>query len=450
MDLDMTWEDLARATGGKIIVGGLRERLGSISTDTRSLNQGQIFWALGGPRYDPHEFLDQTMADRASGWVVAAGKSAALSARPRQLMEVPDTLTALQALAARHRKRFDLPLVAITGSNGKTTTKEMLRGIFGLVGPTCATTGNLNNHIGLPLSLLELGSKHRYGVFELAASHAGEISLLSRIALPTVAVLTNIGPAHIEFFGTLEKTFAAKVEILEHLSNDGSAIINADDPFLSPLEAVLGSRCVTFGLSSRARVRFEDSSTLLIDRHRVAVKLRSFGAITLLNAAAAAAAAWSLGINPETIRQGLEAYSPSALRLEPRPGPAGSQIIIDAYNANPASMSASIEAFCSEFSGRRLVLVLGDMRELGEHSARYHQELGQSLARLPLAAVYLAGIEMKPAADALALNKPGFPFHYSAAPEAWIDSLRGELREGTAALFKASRALKFESLLDKF
>jgi UDP-N-acetylmuramoyl-tripeptide--D-alanyl-D-alanine ligase len=446
MKLDLTWGELARAAGGRLTRGEGTDRVDAVSTDTRALREGQAFWALVGERLDAHAFLDEALARRASGWIVARGKLAAKAPKPAHLVVVPDTLKALQALAHHHRRRFDIPVAGIVGSNGKTTTKEMLKSICSLVGPTCATPANWNNEIGVPLSLLELTSEHRYGVFELAACRKGEIAELSRVVSPTIAVLTNVGPDHLETFGTIETTFQTNSEILEFLPEEGLAAINSDDPWLAALEQRLASRAVTYGAGPRCRIRLDGPDGLIVDRHRISVKLKSFGAFSRYNAAAAAAAAWAMGIAPDVIRQGLEAHVPGMLRQEPLPHPSGAALVLDAYNANPASMRASIEAFLEEFKGRPKTLILGDMKELGPDSPRFHRELGEWLATLDLKAVYLAGPEMRPAADALRAAKAKFPAEYGADAGAFAGALKGKLSASDAVLFKASRAMKLEEL----
>ncbi|MBI4375083.1 MAG: UDP-N-acetylmuramoyl-tripeptide--D-alanyl-D-alanine ligase [Elusimicrobia bacterium] len=446
MRLESTWGDLARAAGGRLLLGNPAEPVESISTDTRKLEQGQVFWALKGSRYDAHDMLDAALSERASGWVVE--RLDRQGPRPKHLVQVPNTLKGLQAFAAFHRRRFEIPIVGITGSNGKTTTKEMLKAICSRLGPTCASPGNWNNQVGVPLSVLELTSEHRYGIFELADSHPGDIDEIARISQPTLGVVTNIGPDHLEFYGSLEQNFKTKSELVENLPEEGKAVINIDDPWLAALEPRLGARAVTFGMNPRARVSFAESGEIIIDRHKLKVSLRALGQLSRYNAAAAAAAAWALGIDAETIRRGLEDYRPSAMRMELLRHPSGCEVVLDAYNANPASMKASIEAFCHEFAKSGKILVLGDMKELGATSRQFHQELGQWIAKLPLEAVYLAGPEMSEAFSALKAVRPGFEVHYGETPQAWIDGLRTKLSAQKALLFKASRAMKFESILE--
>ena len=447
MNLDMTWGELARAAGGRLVAGSAQDQAPAIGTDTRKLSPGEAFWALKGARFDAHDLLTAELARRASGWIVEKGRVKS-GPEPAHLVEVGNTTKALQALAAFHRRRFDIPVAGITGSNGKTTTKEMLKLICARLGPTCASPGNWNNQIGVPLSVLELHSEHRYGVFELADSHPGDIDEVSRVALPTVAVITNIGRDHLEFYGSMEANFKTKSEILDNLHDDGKAAVNIDDPWLAGLEPRLGARAVTFGMNPRARVSFAAPDELIIDRHKVKVKLKAFGELSRYNAAAAAAAALGMGIDADTIRAGLEDYAPSMMRLETRRHASGCEIVLDAYNANPDSMHAAVKAFCEAYSGREKILALGDMKELGAGSPQFHAELGKWLAGLPLRAVFLAGPEMRAAAEALAAAKPGFKHAYAPEPAGWLDALRAEVKDGRALFLKASRAMRFETILD--
>jgi len=446
MKLNLTWGELARAAGGRLTHGDAATPVDSITTDTRALQPGQAFWALVGERVDAHTLLTEAFAKASAGWIVANGRLPENAALPAHVVQVPDTLKALQALACFHRKRFDIPVAGIVGSNGKTTTKEMLKSICSGVGAVCATPGNFNNEIGVPLSVLELLPEHRYGIFELAACRKGEIEELARVALPTVALLTNIGPDHLESFGTIENTFQTNSEIVGVLPEDGKAVINADDQWLAALETRLGVRAVTYGTGSGCKVRIEDKDGLVIDRHRLTVKLRAFGAFNRYNAAGAAAAAWAMGLAPDAIRAGLEAHAPAMMRQEPLPHASGASLVLDAYNANPASMRASIEAFCEEFKAKDKTLVLGDMKELGPGSIAYHRELGEWLATLELKAVYLSGPEMRPAADALAAAKPRFPVEHALDSKTWTSKIKSMLTPRDAVLFKASRAMRLEEL----
>ncbi len=449
MNLDLSWGSLARAAGGRLLSGNAEDRVNTIGTDTRRLIPGSAFWALAGNRYDAHDFLDKALGGVA-GWVVEAGKLKASAPRPAHVVEVPNTLKALQALASWHRGRFSIPIAAVAGSNGKTSTKEILRSICAVRGPVCATEGNLNNQYGLPLSLLELGPLHRFGVFELGESHPGDLEELTRILQPTVGVLTNVGPAHLEFFGSLEGVYRCLCELIEASPASTRFAVNLDDPWLSRLEAELGPRAVGYGASPKAQLRLLPSTgtdvELQIAGRRLRAKLPSAGALHRLNAAAAAAAATAMGLGPEEIAQGLASYRPAPMRFEEREHASGARLVLDAYNANPGSMRAGIEAFLEAHPAGRRILVLGDMKELGAHSAHLHRELGEWIGGLKVEAVFLAGPEMRAAALALSAASSKL-VRFAERPQDWLGELAGLLDARSAAYFKASRAMAFEKLL---
>ncbi|MFH1723354.1 MAG: UDP-N-acetylmuramoyl-tripeptide--D-alanyl-D-alanine ligase [Elusimicrobiota bacterium] len=453
MDLNLTWGDVARATGGALVRGGTADPFGSLSTDSRRLAPGQAFWALAGARFDAHDFLDEDRARAAGGWVVRDGARLP-EAKPGRIVEVADTLRALGELAAFHRRRFRVPVVGVTGTNGKTTVKEMMRAVLSRRGEVCASPGNLNNEVGVPLSLLELGESTRFGVFEMGACRRGDIRTLTRLVGPTAGVLTNIGPAHLEFFGDLENVFRTKSELVEGLPPDAPVALNGDDPWLARLTERLGSRAVTFGRGRGARVRVlappearPNEIALDVDGRRVSVGGAHYGGIHRINAAAAAAGSLALGFGAEEIEAGLAAFRPPPLRFVPRRHPSGALLIVDTYNANPASVRAGVETFLETTGGERIV-VLGDMAELGASSARLHREVGRWLATLPLAGVCLAGERMAETAVGLRAGGARFPVVHAQAAGTLAGPLRGRLGAGTAVYFKASRVMRLEELVE--
>lgn len=451
MDLNLTWEALARGSGGRLVRGDPDDRVKAVSTDSRALSPGSIFWALPGERFDAHDFLDSKLAAAAAGWVVQRGKKAKDGSAPSHVVEVADTLKALQALAAFHRKRFELPIAAVVGSNGKTSTKEMLRSICDQAGTVCATQGNLNNQIGHPLSLLEVTEADRFAVFELGESHFGDIEELTRICQPTVGVLTNVGPAHLEFLGNLEGVFRCLTELVGASPKDTLFAVNLDDPWLAALETQLGERAITYGRGERAAVQLRDSAAgvveLVVQRHKLVAALKTPGRLHQLNAAAAAAGALGMGLGTDEIVKGLEAFTPAPMRFEPRRHASGAWLVVDAYNANPGSMKAGIESFLDAYQNCRRILVLGDMRELGPETPRFHRELGEWVGGLPVEAVFLAGPEMRAAAEAAAGGVPRLVRH-ADDPKAWLGELKGLLGPDAAVFFKASRAIALERVVE--
>ena len=447
MELNLSWGELARACGGTLVRGSAEDRVASISIDTRRLEPGQVFWAVKGARTDGHEHIDS--AGQAAGWVIERDR-VRISAAPAHLVEVPDTLKALQALAAFHRRRFEIPVAAIAGSNGKTSTKEMLRSICSQAGPVCATPGNLNNQFGLPLSVLEMESAHRYAAFEMGESHPGDIDELTRIVQPTVGVLTNVEPAHLEFFGSLEGVFQCLTELIKASPAATRIAVNLDDTWLAGLEGSLGARAITYGVHERSAVRLMPSGPgtveLVINRHRVTAELTSPGNVHRRNACAAAAGAVGMGLGPEAIVKGIEAFKPAPMRFEPKKHSSGAWLVLDAYNANPGSMRAGIQSFCEAYPAARRILALGDMKELGPDSPRLHRELGEWIASQGVTAVFLAGKAMAEAAKAIQKSSRIEVYHAEEYAK-WLPSLREMLGSDAAAYFKASRAMQFEGLI---
>jgi UDP-N-acetylmuramoyl-tripeptide--D-alanyl-D-alanine ligase len=451
MELNTDWGTLAAAAGGRLLRGEKSLPVGSLCTDTRLLRGGEAFLALKGERFDAHGFLGDPRARTAGGWIVRAG---ALLPRemPAAVLEVPDTRAALSAIAAWHRGRFSLPVVGVTGSNGKTTTKEMLRSILERRGPVCANLANHNNEVGLPMSVLELRAEHAHAVFEMGASRRGDIAALCRVARPTAAVLTNVGPAHLEFFGDLETVLKTKSELVEALPPGGKAAVNADDPLLGRLLAPLGERAVTFGRAPGARVRVLDSrpgeALLALPQGRLSVVREGWGLVHRLDAAAAAAAALALGLGLEDIQEGLKAFQGAPLRLASADHPSGARLVVDAYNANPGSMRAGVETFLETSPGGPRVLVLGDMRELGPESGRFHRDLGVWLSRLEVDAVFLAGPCMAEARAGLREGGARFIVVSEDSAKSLLPALRPWLKPGANIYFKASRAMRLEELVE--
>lgn len=446
MRLEMTIGRLAEVTGGKMVKGDPAERFDAFVTDSRKLRPGDFFWALKGDDRDGHDYLPITLTGSPAGWLAAEASLPAQRETPPVVVAVPDTLGALQALAAWHRRRFEIPVAAVAGSNGKTTTKEMLRSILSAAGPTCASRASFNNRFGLPLSLLELTAAHKYAVFELGASRRGDIRGLCALARPDIGILTNIGPEHLEHFGEMEDVFEAETELADALAGDGTLVYNCDDPYLSRLSASTQTK-LSFGRSPGADMRILPGKELLLEcaAGRARVALPCPCGHNYYNAAAAAAAGLAAGLGLREIVSGLENYSPPPMRnQELRFG--GATVILDAYNANPASMAAALAEMAAR-PGPRYYL-LGDMKELGPHSSRYHAELGAALAGAGAEAVFLAGPEMKPGREAY-YKAGGRCLVYGATLEVWLAEARRLIGRGEGTfLVKASRSMRFERVVE--
>ncbi len=359
-----------------------------VSTDTRSLRPGELFVALRGPNFDGHDFLSRAFEAGAAAALVRRDAEAS-PAHGHCLLEVEDTLHALGQLAGAWRREHSALVAAVTGSNGKTTTKEMLAAILGQRHQVLATQGNLNNLIGLPLTLLQLREVHSACVVEMGMNAPGEIARLTQIAAPEAGVITNVGPAHIGMLGSLNAIAAAKGELFEGLSPAATAVVNLDDPLLAPYAASLSCRVVSFGIEAAADVRAggltplgqHQSFVLDLAGEAVKVRLAAPGRHNVMNALAAAATAWSLGQGADAVAAGLEAFTPVAGRLALLAAPGGPAVVDDSYNANPASVASGLSAAKAMAQGRPLVLVLGDMKELGGYAPAMHRDMGRLAAQ---------------------------------------------------------------------
>lgn len=421
----------------------------TVSTDTRNLTKNALFIALIGPNFDGHNYIEQAIEKGASAVMVSREVDCDL---PQLLVE--DTRIGLGQLANCWRNSFSVPLVAITGSNGKTTTKEMLAAILNEKGSVLATEGNLNNEIGLPLSLLRLQDE-AFAVLEMGANHSGEIAWLCEIAQPDVAVITNAGPAHLEGFRDLQGVAEAKGEIISGLSSDGIAILNADDPQISLWRALAGSRrVVTFGINKPADITvdanatkwvwdqtgFRNSCQVLMSDRSFDIELKLAGEHNLMNALAAIAAAIAVGASNSEIKKGLASLETVKGRLQSLQGVRGSCLIDDSYNANPASVRAAIDVLATATG--RTWLILGDLAELGVDTEDELSAIGEYASGRGIERFWSVGLTSKFATDYFA----GEGRHFENQ-ESLIKAVRSELSSGDTLLVKGSRSAGMERVV---
>ena len=451
-------EEILKATGGASLQGGRGWSCRGVSTDTRTLIAGNLFIALKGENFDGHDCLTQAAAREAAALLIRADAAEKLAALPEDVpaIGVPDTLRALGGIAGDWRRRRPVPLVAITGSSGKTTTKEMVATIAARMRNILKTEGNLNNRIGLPLTLLKLREEHELVIVEMGTNSPGEIAALAAIAAPDVGLITNIGPAHLEGLGSLTTIREEKGSLFEIMAGRGTAILNHDDPAIGLLAARWRGSGITFGLGPGADVtgrRIEPIGpegirfNLVIDGIGAPVFLAAAGEHNVMNALAAAAASWALGFDRHEIAAGLAAFRPVPGRTEIRRLGNGAFLIIDAYNANPASVREAVKTLQGLRGSGGAIAILGDMLELGERSEALHREIGTLLADSNIHDLFLKG----PLTKALAAGavRSGFPAEritFFEDPEIVVSSLRSRLNKGDWILIKGSRKMKMEAV----
>lgn len=444
----MNWllSQVAEAVGGRLL--GLDRELSGISTDTRTVAAGQLFIALNGERFDAHDFLEQAVSAGAVAVLIADEKKVPLGV---SAVVVNDTRLALGCFAAAWRAQFKLPVIAVTGSNGKTTTKEMIAAIlkaaFGSA--VLSTRGNLNNDIGLPLTLLGLRASHRAAVIEMGMNHPGEIAYLAPIGAPTVAVVTNAQRAHLEGMGDMDEVAREKGSIFSGLQPNGIAVINADDAYADIWRSMAGQHVVrSFAIDHMADVRgvvrqhgLEISIELSALEGEAVVTLHIPGRHNARNAVAAAAACLAAGVPMAAVAAGLEAFSGVKGRLQRRSGNKGAEILDDTYNANPDSVRAGIDVLAATI-GRKL-LVLGDMGEIGEASGQYHDEIGGYAKSQGIDRLFALG----DAAQQAVRNFGEGAKHYCNIDKL-IVAIEKEMGPETTVLVKGSRFMKMERVVE--
>ena len=429
----------------------------AVVTDTRKIEPGALFIALKGERFNGEDFAADAVAAGAAGVLLsdACPSEKYAGIEGADVLLVPDTLAAYQQLAHAWRERFSLPVVAITGSNGKTTTKDLTAAVLSARGPVLKTQANYNNEIGLPLTLLGLREKHTAAVVEIGMRGLHQIEAMAPIADPSVGIVTNVGETHMELLGSLENIARAKAELVEAIGAGGTVILNADNAYVAAMreKARAGVRVLTFGLEKSADVKGADirtaagKTTFAVtyggETHDYTIAM--VGRHNVENALAAIACGFALSLTPAEIAAGLTHLEATKMRFEVE-HVAGYEVINDAYNASPMSMQAAIETLAELRKGRK-VAVLGDMLELGPIAKKAHEEVGREVASHGFAALVTRGEMGEAIADGA--RGAGMDAVYEAASHAEAARILKEiLQPGDAVLFKGSRGMKMEKIID--
>ena len=446
-----TVEDVLRATKGQLLKGDSSSSVSGISTDSRTLAAGEFFVALVGERFDGHDFIAQAVNQGAAGVLVSRDMG---ETPVETVIKVDDTLQALGDIARLYRSGFDVSVVGITGSNGKTTTKDMTASVLARKYSVLKNEGNLNNAIGVPLTLFRLSRDHEVAVIEMGTGAPGEMARLVEIAQPDVAVVTNVASTHQEFFGSVDAV-ASEKEILPRAAS--SAVLNADDPRVERMRNGVDGTVILFGTANADCAIFADEIgqdsgggsefNLVADSEKIRVRLPSLGKHNVYNALAAASVGWLFYVNLREIKEALESYQGAPMRMQ-KVVANGVTIIDDTYNSNPASLRAAVDLLSEiECSGKR-VAVVGDMLELGERSDELHRAVGCFIAGRSVQILVTIGEEAaKIAGSALAA---GFAEEQVVVretnPQA-ITYLRGTLRTGDVVLIKGSRGMEMEEIV---
>lgn len=461
--MSFTLAEVREACAGRVLMAE-RERFPAGTIDSRSLEPGELFFALHGERVDGHEYVEAAIAQGAGGAVISQERAQpALIHQLRRyrniaLVSVDDPQAAMGRLAAAHRAQLsELRVAAITGSNGKTTTKEILAALLRAEGPTLSTRGNLNNHLGVPLTLLRLDGSHRFAVVEIGASGSGEVDALARMVRPRVGILTNIAPAHLEGFGSLEGVRRSKGELLRHVAVSGTIIVNEDDPGALSLAGEFSGKKLRVSVQGHdADIVAEEvgaagpdgmSFTLRAFGRSQLVRLPLVGIHNVSNAVMAAAAALEMGVSFETVAAGLERVRAADMRSEVRVGADGTTLLVDCYNANPTSMSRALETLAQLPCRGRRIAILGQMNELGAQSREFHRALGEEAARQGIDWLLYTGMfadEVVEAATSAGLKRAeSFPSH-----EEIMSAINRGIKAGDSVLIKGSRGARMERVAD--
>jgi UDP-N-acetylmuramoyl-tripeptide--D-alanyl-D-alanine ligase len=452
----ITGSEILEATGG-ILIGGSAERIfQGISTDSRDISEGNFFIPLKGERFNGHNFLDVAVRAGATGFIVRGESANNEGFKDITVIRVDDTLNALGCIAHFWRKKFHIPIVAITGSSGKTTTKEMSAHIAGLTKKVAKTEGNFNNLIGLPLTIFQINDQHEVAILEMGTNTPGEIGKLTRIAAPDIGLITNIGPAHLEGFGSIDAIREEKGELFQYMPAGSIAIVNRDDEEVGILGDRWRGKRITFGMKMDADVSAENirtrgdrgvSFTLNMAGTSREVTMATVGLHNIYNALAAAASCRALGLEPHTIYRGLATFKSISGRMEIHRLRNGAFLIDDTYNANPVSVREALKTLNDLKGNHESTVIMADMLELDERVEEMHRAVGSFMAETGVGTVFLRGSFSRATAEGAI--RGGIPDKRIFFPETTAEIvayLRASLNKGDWVLVKGSRKMKMEEI----
>ncbi len=463
MSLTIPWtvSEILDATKGTLMTGNRKKMFTGISIDSRTVSEADVFVAIRGEKHDGHHFIQDIVQKGVNGFVVSKSEAGVFAHnnedfRKLVFIGVEDTTKALGDMASFNRRRSKILVIGITGSNGKTTTRKMTAAVVRRRFSTLESHGNFNNQIGLPLTLLNLTSEHNCAVLEMGANHPGEIAYLAGICRPDIGVITNVGPAHLEGFGSLDGVALAKGELLDHMSLNGVAVLNAEDKRVVSMASRAPEKVLFYGTSKNATIRASDiveqkrgtSFTLELPDEQITIYVKIPGSFMVLNALAAASVGYQLGLNAAEIKLALENdFEPAQARMNILETQNGIHVIDDTYNANPGSMEEALKTLKSLREKHRSVFVAGDMLELGEHAPVLHEKIGRIAADIKVSRLYVAGSHAGNVADgaeAAGMSKENI---FLGTKEQILSDLKSWLEEGDWVLIKGSRGMGMEQIV---
>lgn len=451
-------DEIIAAAGAEVAQKGTLKEITAVSTDTRTIKNGDLFVAIKGPHFDGNEYVDEAIAKGAGAVVTSEKLKGKGQTGEVCVLVVDDTVKALGDIAHAWRKKVSAKIVAVTGSNGKSTTKEMIAQGISSIKRVVKTEGNFNNLIGLPLQVFRISEEDEVAVLEMGMNAAGEIRSLARIAEPDVGIITNVNPAHLEKLHTVENVAKAKGELFEEMNKDATIVVNMEDPWAVKLSKAFAGKKITFGMQNGCDVQFgrlisegldETSMTFYVQGREYSMSLPVPGVHNVMNALAAIAVGAALKVKTLMMIPELEKFSPMKMRMERVQLLNGVQLINDSYNANPSSMLAALRTVGSAKRAGRFIAVLGDMFELGRSAAEKHRELGNAAAELGVSRLFVTGSFARDVANG-AFEKGMKKENVYIGDD--IDSLKGELlkevKTGDVVLVKGSRGMKMEQVVE--